>query len=266
IYAFREKFIALGFIVGFTALLAASNTAATPFVYLGYFCFGALFYFFFSMIVSKIFEIYIIRQNLSGIYFHLSHYLKALSKCYRQNVDIEKEFKNFINSQTELLEELQVMRDLLFRMDYEKDHRLNQMINELLLLIETREIATIPLQDFVVIREMYPNSDLQIFFRDSFLKAGNNLEEMGMYSLRAGDMLKRLGFKAELRAIEYELELLRRQDLEGESLEAYQIVANHFRKVWSLSRNLERVRSFLVDDIELEETFPRHKLKKFLSH
>src|SRR5699024_5142971 len=82
----------------------------------------------------------------------------------------------------------------------------------------------------------------------------------------AGDMLKRLGFKAELRAIEYELELLRRQDLEGESLEAYQIVANHFRKVWSLSRNLERVRSFLVDDIELEETFPRHKLKKFLSH
>lgn len=266
IYAFRAKFIALGFIVGFTALLAASNTAATPFVYLGYFCFGALFYFFFSMIVSKIFEIYIIRQNLSGIYFHLSHYLKALSKCYRQNVDIEKEFKNFINSQTELLEELQVMRDLLFRMDYEKDHRLNQMINELLLLIETREIATIPLQDFVVIREMYPNSDLQIFFRDSFLKAGNNLEEMGMYSLRAGDMLKRLGFKAELRAIEYELELLRRQDLEGESLEAYQIVANHFRKVWSLSRNLERIRSFLVDDIELEETFPRHKLKKFLSH
>lgn len=266
IYAFRAKFIALGFIVGFTALLAASNTAATPFVYIGFFCFGALFYFAFSMTITKIFEIYIIRQNLSGIYFHLSHYLKALSECYRQNVDIEKEFKNFINSQTELLEELQLMRDLLFRMDYEQDHRLNQMINELLLLIETREIATIPLQDFVIIREKYPNSDLQIFFRDSFLKAGNNLEEMGMYSLRAGDMLKRLGFKAELRAIEYELELLRRQELEDDELDAYQIVANHFRKVWSLSRNLERIRSFLVDDIELEGSFPRHKLKKFLSH
>lgn len=266
IYAFRAKFIALGFIVGFTALLAASNTAAAPLVYLGYFCFGALFYFAFSIIVTKIFHVYIIRQNLSGIYFLLSRYLKALSKCYRQNVDIEKEFKNFINSQTDLLEELQMMRDVLFRMDYEKDHRLNQMINELLLLIETREIATIPLQDFIVIREAYPNSDLQIFFRDSFSKAGNNLEEMGMYSLRAGDMLKRLGFKAELRAIEYELELLRRKDLEGAELEGYQIVANHFRKVWSLSRNLERIRSFLVDDVELEGTFPRHKLKKFLSH
>lgn len=266
IYAFRTKFIALGFIVGFTALLAAANTAAPPLIYLSYFCFGALFYFSFSMIVTKLFEIYIIRQNLSGIYFHLSHYLKALSKCYRQNVDIEKEFKNFINSQSELLEELQVMRDLLFRMDYEKDHRLNQMINELLLLVETREIATIPLQDFKVIREMYPNSDLQIFFRDSFSKAGSNLEEMGMYSLKAGDMIKRLGFKAELRALEYELELLRRKNLEGEALEAYQIVANHFRKVWSLSRNLERIRTFLVDDVELEGSFPRHKLKKFLSH
>ncbi len=266
IYSFRAKFAALGFIVGFTALLAASNVAATPFVYLAYFCFGALFYFGFSMLVTKLLQIYIIRQNLSGIYFLLSRYLKALSKCYRQNVVIENEFKNFINSQSELLEELQVMRDLLFRLDYEKDHRLNQMINELLLLVETREIATIPLQDFIVIREMYPNSDLQIFFRDSFSKAGSNLEEMGMYSLRAGDMLKRLGFKAELRALEYELELLRRKELEGDELDAYQIVANHFRKVWSLSRNLERIRSFLVDDEELEGTFPRHKLKKFLSH
>ncbi|MFD2724010.1 FUSC family protein [Ignatzschineria indica] len=265
IYAFKAKFIALGFIVGFTALLAASNSAATPAVYLFFFSLGALFYFAFSMAVTKIFQIYIVRQNLSGIYFLLSRYLKALSKCYRQNVVIEKEFKNFINSQTELLEELQVMRDLLFRLDYEKDHRLNQMVNELLLLIETREIATIPLQDFVIIRENYPNSDLQIFFRDSFSKAGINLEEMGMYSMRAGDMLKRLGFKAELRALEYELELLRRQDLEGEALEAYQIVANHFRKVWSLSRNLERIRSFLVDDVALEGSFPKHKLKKFLS-
>ena len=266
IYAYRVKFIALGFIVGFTALLAGANDKVPALLYLAYFCFGALFYFAFSMIVSKIFQIYIVRQNLSGIYFLLSRYLKALSKCYRQNVDIEKEFKNFINSQTELLEELQLMRDLLFRLDYDKDHRLNQMVNELLLLIETREIATIPLQDFVVIREKYPNSDLQIFFRDSFSKAGINLEEMGMYSLRAGDMLKRLGFKAELRALEYELELLRRKNLEGDDLEAYQIVANHFRKVWSLSRNLERIRSFLVDDVELEGTYPKEKLKKFLSH
>ncbi len=266
IYAFRVKFIALGFIVSFTALLAASNYAAPPLIYLAYFCAGALFYFAFSMIVSKIFEVYIIRQHLSGIYFQLSRYLQALSKCYRQNVDIEKEFKNFINSQTELLEELQVMRDVLFRLDYEKDHRLNQMVNELLLLIETREIATIPLQDFVIIREKYPNSDLQIFFRDAYAKAGRNLEEMGMYSLRAGDILKRLGFKAELRALEYELELLRRKELTGDDLDSYQIVANHFRKVWSLSRNLERIRSFLVDDVEFETIIPRHKLKKFLSH
>ncbi|WP_026878063.1 FUSC family membrane protein [Ignatzschineria larvae DSM 13226] len=266
IYAFRVKFIALGFIVSFTALLAASNYAAPPLVYIAYFCFGALFYFAFSMIISKVFQVYIIRQHLSGIYFQLSRYLQALSKCYRQNVDIEKEFKNFINSQTELLEELQVMRDVLFRLDYEKDHRLNQMVNELLLLIETREIATIPLQDFVIIRDRYPNSDLQIFFRDSFAKAGRNLEEMGMYSLRAGDMLKRLGFKAELRALEYELELLRRKELAGDDLDAYQIVANHFRKVWSLSRNLERIRTFLVDDEEFDTVIPRHKLKKFLSH
>lgn len=266
IFAYNSKFIAIGFIVSFTALLASANTAVDPLTYLGYFCAGALFYFVFSMIVSKVFQIYIVRQNLSGIYFLLSRYLKALSKCYRQNIVIEKEFKNFINSQTELLEELQTMRDLLFRLDYEKDHRLNQMVNELLLLIETREIATIPLQDFIVIRENYPNSDLQIFFRDSFSKAGINLEEMGMYSLRAGDMLKRLGFKAELRALEYELELLRRQNLEGDALDAYQIVANHFRKVWSLSRNLERIRSFLVDDVEFEDVYPKQRLKKFLSH
>ncbi len=266
IYAFRVKFIALGFIVGFTALLASGNTAATPLVYLAYYSFGALFYFGFCMLITKLFQVYIVRQNLSGIYFLLSRYLQALSKCYRQYVDIEKEFKNFINSQTELLEELQVMRDLLFRLDYEKDHRLNQMVSELLLLIETREIATIPLQDFIVIREKFPNSDLQIFFRDSFAKAGRNLDEMGMFSLGAGETLKRLGFKAELRAIEYELEILRRKEPEGDDLEAYQIVANHFRKVWSLSRNLERIRCFLVDDEEFEGTVPRHKLQKFLSH
>ncbi len=265
VVAFGKRITIIGFLFVFSALFAVRGSSFPPNLYILYFGGGSLFYYLYTLYLTKRFERQIIRHNLSNIYFQLAKYLRALSSCYRQNSDIEKKFQILIASQSDLLEELQLMRDLLFRLKID-DPSIHAMISELLTLIEVKEVASSSLQDFVVIREHYPNSDIQIFFRDAFSKAANNLEEMGLSTLRAGSMLKRLGFKAELRALEYELELLRRQELTDEEQEAYRIIASHYRKVWSVSRNLNRLRSGLIGEREPD---PRHlciNLDRFLSH
>lgn len=262
---FGPRFNAIGFVLVFTAMMAA-RTNEPPYTYTLFFTIGAVFYYIYTLLISRIFERHIIRHNLSNIYFLLSKHLKNLSACYRQNSDIQKEFKKLIDSQTSLLEELQLLRDLLFRLENPNHDKIKKMIYELITLIEIREVALVPHQEFRTIRQVFPNTDIQIFFRDAFSKAGNNLEEMGLYTLRAGEMLKRLGFKAELRALEYELELLRRENPEGERLEGYQVLIGHYRKVWSLSRQLEKLRSLLIGEYMPDEELSQKSFSRFLSH
>lgn len=265
VVAFGKRVTIIGFLFVFSALFSVRGSSYTAELHTLYFGSGALFYLLYTLLLTKLFERQIIRHNLSNIYFQLAKYLKALSSCYRQNSDIEKKFQILINSQTDLLEELQLMRDLLFRSDL-KDPKISEMISELLTLIDIREVVTSPLQDFMTIREIFPNTDIQIFFRDSFTKAAHNLEEMGLSTLKAADMIKRLGFKAELRALEYELEILKRSQLTADLQEGYRILAAHYRKVWSLSRQLERLRSRLIGESDYDEQHLKINLERFLSH
>ncbi|MGC7541805.1 FUSC family membrane protein, partial [Pandoraea pneumonica] len=48
-------------------------------------------------------------------------------------------------------------------------------------------------------------------------------------------------WRAEFRAIEYEIELMRKQSLQQRSPEAYQALTSTFRRVWSTTRIVERM-------------------------
>lgn len=274
---FGGKFYLIGFVMAFSAIMG-SRGELPPANYTFYYGYGAFIYLLYTLFISKFFEHYIIRHNLSNIFFLLARHLKNLSSCYRQNSDIEKEYKKVINSQSDLLKELQLLRDFLFRLKDPNHEKVKKMIYELLFLIDIRELSLLPYQEFSRIRDIFPNTDIQIFFRDTFFKAGNNLEEMGLYTLHAAEKLRRLGFKAELRALEYELLLLKeavtkndeshsKEPPEEEALkEGYQILISHYRKAWSLSRKLERLRLLLIGHYTPDETLNQQSFSRFLSH
>ncbi len=245
---FGMKASTIGFTFIFIAMIAGRSTYDFKDYFID-FSFGAVFYVAYALIFAKFFEVYLIRQTLSNTYILLAKCLKKGSECYRQNCNLEEKFSELIESQTLLVAELQMSRDLLYRTRHKEDPRVIRMMEELVGLNDVYERFLSSYQDFLTIREHYPNSDIQIFFRDLYLKAADNLEEMGMYTLGGGEMIRRLGFKAELRALEYELEIIKNAKPIDDDLEAYQVLTAHYRRAWVLNRQLDRIRLLLLGEI-----------------
>lgn len=264
ISCFGPKATTIGFTFIFIAMITGRNTYEFT-EYVIDFAFGSIFYVIYALIFAKYFADYIIRQTLSECYTRLSTYLRAISECYRQNSDLDEKFANLIESQTFLVSDLQQVRDLLFRAPNKHDPKIIKMAGELTILNDIYDRLVAPYQDFATIRQHYENSDIQIFFRDLYIKAANNLEEMSMYTLGGGEMIRRLGFKAELRALEYELEIIKKQNLTDQALiDAYNVLGSHYRKAWVMNRQLDKIRQLLLDQIEVPSL--GDNFKKHISH
>ena len=76
-----------------------------------------------------------------------------------------------------------------------------------------------------------------------------------------------MNVKAELRAIEFEIELMRKQDLPAKNPEAYSAVSSNFRRIWSATRLIDKMRKSLSSDPSATETELRidQALSRFVS-
>ncbi|HWX13074.1 MAG TPA: FUSC family protein, partial [Trinickia sp.] len=102
--------------------------------------------------------------------------------------------------------------------------------------------------DYPLLRRKFGNADLMLFFRDLIRKAAQDLEGIGLDALRRRAADSRTNAKAELRAIEYELELMRKDPVSetNPETEAYAAASTSFRRVWSGIRLIEKMRQSLA--------------------
>ncbi len=245
--ALGKKIGSIGFSFIFMALISTQSTLAFP-VHLGLSLFGGVSYAVYSLIVAAKVEKRMMEQMVSDVYFATAHYMRHLSACYRQNNDLDMAFSELIQSQSQLLEAQQNARELIYRSDLSLSPSSIKITNQLLLLIEMHERMMYPQQDFRLLRETFCQSDIQIFFRDLLSKAGQNLEEIALDILGASQMNKRFGFKAELRALEYEIELYRTQNKTYQDNEEYILLIQHYRKAWAMTRQMEKMRALQLNE------------------
>ncbi len=102
--------------------------------------------------------------------------------------------------------------------------------------------------DYPMVRNTFGGSDLLVFYRDLIRKSAADLEEIGLAVLQNQAPRTRVNVKAELRAIEFEIELMRKQDLPAKSPEAYSAVSSNFRRIWSATRLIDKMRKSLSSD------------------
>jgi uncharacterized membrane protein YccC len=121
--------------------------------------------------------------------------------------------------------------------------------------------------DYPLVRNTFGGSDLLVFYRDLIRKAAADLEEIGLAVLQNQAPRMRVNVKAELRAIEFEIELMRKQDLPAKNPEAYSAVSSTFRRIWSATRLIDKMRKSLSGDPSATETELRldQALSRFVS-
>jgi uncharacterized membrane protein YccC len=121
--------------------------------------------------------------------------------------------------------------------------------------------------DYALVRTTFGGSDLLVFYRDLIDKAAADLEDIGLAVLQNQSPRGRINVKAELRAIEYEIELMRENELPAKNPEAYAAVAATFRRIWSATRLIDRMRKSLTGETPTTQTELRidEALSRFVS-
>jgi uncharacterized membrane protein YccC len=233
---------------------------------------GGLWYTYWATLVSRLLVYRIEQQALAESIFSCAEYLLARAEFYDGDADLDECYRVLIEKQIAAVERQEAARDIVLRnlpkvKSGKLDARRARLFNLFINVVDLHEFFVGAHTDYPLVRKTFAGSDVLIFYRDLMRKASADLEEIGLAVLQNNEAGRQISMKAELRAIEFELELMRKHGLPGKSPEAYAAAAAVFRRLWSATRLIDKMRRRTRDDASATETEVRidHALSRLIS-
>ncbi|WP_321791732.1 FUSC family protein [Caballeronia sp. J97] len=233
---------------------------------------GGLWYTYWATLVSRLLVYRIEQQALAESIFSCAEYLRARAEFYDVDADLDECYRKLIEKQIVAVEQQEAARDIVLRnlpkvKSGKFDARRARLFNLFINVVDLHEFFVGAHTDYPLVRKTFAGSDVLIFYRDLMRKASADLEEIGLAVLQNNAAGRQISMKAELRAIEYELELMRKHGLPEKNPEAYAAAAAVFRRLWSATRLIDKMRRRTRDDASATETEVQidHALSRFIS-
>jgi uncharacterized membrane protein YccC len=233
---------------------------------------GGLWYTYWSTLVSRWMMHRIEQQALAESVFACADYLLARAQFYDLENDLDECYRNLVDKQIAAVERQDAARDIVLRSlpklkSGKLEPRRAMLFNLFINTVDLHELFVGAQTDYPKVRNTFGGSDLLVFYRDLIRKVAADLEEIGLAVLQNQAPRARVNVKAELRAIEYEIELMRKQELPANNPEAYSAVSATFRRVWSATRLIDKMRKSLSNAPSTSETELRldQALTRFVS-
>lgn len=220
---------------------------------------GGLWYTYWATFVSRWLVYRIERQALAESVFSCADYLIARSSFYDLETDIDECYRVLIEKQIAAVERQEAARDIVLRnlpklRSGKLDARRVMLFNLFINVVDLHEMFMGAHTDYPLVRNTFGGTDILVFYRDLMRKAALDLEDIGLAVLQNRPARERINVKAELRAIEYELDQMRRHQLPQKNPEAYSAVSSAFRRLWSATRLIDKIRRHTHHDPSLTET------------
>lgn len=234
---------------------------------------GSSYYFLLSITISYLFRLFEVRLTLAAAVYATARYMQARADFYDVNNDLDACFRRLLPRMISMTDAHQSARDSVLRSlpeDY-KDHRRQRVVLwnifiEIIALLDTM-VAT--QTDYAMLRERFKDHDILIFMRDTMFKLSRILESCSKRLARNARANFRHGVKAELRAIEYEIEKFKASGMAKEEPEIYALLIQILRRLRNATRFVDEIASNLRDDVDIlpADTMRRDKsLLQFRSH
>ncbi len=220
---------------------------------------GGLWYTYWATLVSRWLVYRIERQALAESVFSCAEYLMARSGFYDLNTNLDDCYRRLIEKQIAAVERQDAARDIVLRnlpklRSGKLDARRVMLFNLFINVVDLHEMFVGAHTDYPLVRNTFGGSDILIFYRDLMRKAALDLEDIGLAVLQNRPARARINVKAELRAIEYELDQMRRHEVPQKNPEAYSAVSAAFRRLWSSTRLIDKMRRRTRHDPSVTET------------
>ncbi|CAH2776559.1 MAG: Putative transmembrane protein [uncultured Paraburkholderia sp.] len=233
---------------------------------------GGLWYTYWSTFVSRWMMHRIVQQALAESVFACADYLLARAAFYDLDNDLDECYRNLVDKQIAAVDRQEAARDIVLRSlpRLKKgmlEPRRAMLFNLFINTVDLHELFVGTHTDYPLVRTTFGGSDLLVFYRDLIRKSAADLEEIGLAVLQNQVPRSRVNVKAELRAIEFEIEVMRKQDLPAKNPEAYSAISSTFRRIWSATRLIDKMRKSLSSDARITETELRldQALSRFVS-
>ena len=233
---------------------------------------GGLWYTYWSTLVSRWMVHRIEQQALAESVFACADYLLARADFYDLDNDVDECYRNLVAKQIAAVERQDAARDIVLRnLPKLKSGHLEParvtLFNLFINTVDLHELFVGAHTDYPLVRTTFGGSDVLVFYRDLIRKAAADLEDIGLAVLQDRPPRGRINMKAELRAIEFELDQLRKHGLPAKNPEAYAAVSASFRRLWSATRLIDRMRRSLANETSTTETELRidQALARFVS-
>jgi len=181
----------------------------------GYFLAGGLGYLCYSMVVSWFLRRRVKQQVLAEALFELARYLRIKADFYNIHSDINAQFNLLVRQQIFLAEKLQASRDMVLRDLHTKQDGLLVQVH--LSMLELYEQVLSTHADYALLRSHFGDSDVLMFLRDLANKTAEDIESIAFAVTRKRASMPTVNYKAELRAIQYELQQLQQQQLSSQT-------------------------------------------------
>ena len=249
LFAFYGKSATL---IGFSALLAIlmNYNFIKPFdeamIHSALTFLGCTCYWFFSISISYLLRKYEQRLIVAAALYATSNYVLARAQLYDTESDLDKSYHKLINQTSSMIDTQQMARDMILRhlpdsddpKTFEQRSRLWNIFNRMTAIMDNM-VATHT--DYQYLREKMSDHDALLFMRDTLVILSTTLNHAATDLIRNEPLSYRSSVKAELRALEFEIEQFRKQNLQQEDPEIYGLIIQIYRRLRNTHFNVEEI-------------------------
>lgn len=249
-YSMLNVFGKRGGLIGFACLLLMALTLRFPMTpsevlnHTLYTSGGAFFYFTFSTLFRRVFLYREERRTLSVALFSTAEYIYGRSKFYDAQSDLEATYRDLIRVQSSMTDAHQAARDMVLRElptsgghSHADAHRL-ALLSLFVNMVSLLDLFVATHTDYVTLRRRMANSDFMLFAHDALIKMAMNVGDVARNLSRHRKTRPRQSVKAELRAMEYELERYKRSGLNVDEPEIYALLVQILRRLRNAQKTI----------------------------
>lgn len=217
---------------------------------------GSCFYLALNIVAGYIFSLHEERLTLAAAVHATADYIKIRANFYDINQDLDKCFSKLLTTMITMTDNHQSARNLILRglPEDNKNHQ-HDRIALWNVLIETQTLLDTMVAtqtDYTLLRERFKDHDILLFMRDTLLKLSKTLQRCAVKLAHHSPVFYRNSVKAELRAIEYEIEKLKLDGIQQKEPEVYSLIVQILRRLRNATRSVDIIADNLRTNKEVK--------------
>lgn len=263
---YGKKTMPLQFAALFIMTMSMENelTVLQAFRHSALFFSGGMAYLAYSMTVSWFLRRRIKQQVLAEALFELARYLRIKADFYDVRSDLATQFNLLVRQQILVAEKQQAARDLILRDMHTKQDGL--LIQVHLSMLELYEQILTTHTDYALLRSYFSSNDVMVFLRDIAGKAASDIEGIAYSITRKRASVPTVNYKAELRAIQFELQQLQQDNLAGQIPdEALTVLRVTYDKIRDIIEGIAALHSATQTPVDPLPLLPGSDMTPFLT-